>query len=352
MRIERLSCVFLLIFLLASCSGCALEARQHGGIVIMSYNLMNLFDPVDQGGEYREFSVAGGTWNDRLYRLRLKALSSAVSAAVPGGPDVLVVQEAENARVLADLGAALGGYGCVVRAPEEDALVACGILSRYPVVSARAHRATPPEDGAASVPRFLLEVELDVQGHRLAIFAAHWKSKLGGAAETEADRRSAASLAGAIIGERLARDPDLAIVLAGDLNESHDEYLRVGRAYPTALMSPAAGTGDWLQISGDATTVLKAAGVHATASGGPVLYCPWEDAGGYSYVHGGIEERIDNIFLSARALSGPFFRFESFSAIPPDFLVDGDGNPLGWNGRSCSGYSDHLPIRIELSLSE
>ncbi len=343
------------LFLFA-CVRCETAPAASGSVAIMSYNLQTLFDPVDHGGEYEEFRVSSGAWSEALYKTRLAALASAITAAsVPGGagkgPDVLVVQEAENDRVLRDLAEAAGGYQYLASSPDEDANLGCGVLSRYPITAVRAHRIRKPDGAPSSVPRYLLEVELDVEGRRLLVLAAHLKSKLGGAEETEAERRAATAFASMLVGTRLADDPSLAVVIAGDFNENPDEFERVGRAYPTALMAPDAGPGPWLLISGN-REIFGTGNDSALVAPAPVLYCPWEDGGGYSYRYQGECERIDQLLLSPGLVSGDDcpLGFQAFSAEPPEFAVDAEGNPLGWNARSGSGYSDHLPIRILLGI--
>ncbi len=331
-------------FLLAACSSCELEAGTTRSLSIMSYNLMTLFDPVDQGGEYQGFSVAKGEWDESLYRLRIKNLASAILAAQPGGPDILALQEIENQRALKDLADALGGYAQIIKPSDEDAALGCALLSRYPAIMARSHRATPPAGASSSVPRNLLEARLDVDGRPLLVFVAHWKSKLGGAEETEAERRAAAALLRSLARARLDAEPGLAIVAAGDLNENPDEYERIGGAYPTALRALEAGPGDWLSIGGDALSVAEDAAAFVR------FYTPWPSAEGYSYLYGGLEERIDHFLLSAGAVRGGSFTLAAFSAEPPPFLVDLEGRPLGWDSRAARGYSDHLPIRLTLSL--
>ncbi len=355
------------LFLFA-CVRCETAPAAAGSIVIMSYNLQTLFDPVDQGGEYAEFRVSTGAWNEALYKTRLAALaSSVVAASLPGGagkgPDVLVVQEAENARVLRDLAEAAGGYPYIASSPDEDANLGCGVLSRFPITAVRAHRVRKPDGAPSSVPRYLLEVELDIGRRTLVVIAVHLKSKLGGTEETEAERRAATAFASMLIGQRLAADPSLALIMAGDFNENPDEFERVGQAYPTALMAPDAGPGAWLLISGDRDAVASSAGSmsatgtavpgnSALVASSPVLYCPWEEGGGYSYRYQGECERIDQLLLSPGLMAGGdcLLAFASFSAEPPEFAVDAEGNPLGWNARSGSGYSDHLPIRIRLDI--
>jgi endonuclease/exonuclease/phosphatase family metal-dependent hydrolase len=344
MRIRVSFAIAAAACLLAACSSCELEAGSPRSLSIMSYNLMTLFDPVDQGGEYQGFSVAKGEWDESLYRLRIRNLASAILAAEPGGPDILALQEIENERALKDLAEALGGYAQLIKPAREEAPLGCALLSRYPARTVRAHRAMPPGSAPASVPRNLLEAEFDLYGRPLIVYVAHWKSKLGGAAETEAERRAAAALLGSLAEARLAADPALAIVVAGDLNVNPDEYERVGGAYPTALRSLDAGPGDWLNISGDASELRT----HDPAF--LRLYTPWPSAQGYSYVYNGEKERIDHFLLSAGALKGEAFLLAGFSAEPPSFLVDFEGRPLGWNSRKAQGYSDHLPIRLTLAL--
>lgn len=349
MRITRLLAIAAVPLFLTACLRCESPAADAGAVLIMSYNLQTLFDPVDQGGEYADFRVSSGAWSERLYRARLASLASSILAAPGGssaGPDVLVVQEAENERVLADLAEAAGGYPYVASSPDEDSTLRCGILSRFPISYARAHRVRPPDGGTSSVPRYVLEAELDLGGRRLIVMAAHWKSKLGGAAETEAERRAAAAFVRELTEARLASDPSMAIILAGDLNENPDEYERVDRAYPTALMPAGSGDGDWLLVEGRREALTPGAAPL-------VMYCPWDEAGGYSYKYRGDEERIDQLLMSPGLVSPGTcpLSFESFSAVPPDFAVDGSGSPVGWDSRTGSGYSDHLPILARLLYS-
>lgn len=353
MRACRMVPVVLLSMTMTACIGCRSVPVGGGPVVVMSYNLQTLFDPVDQGGEYAEFRVSTGAWDEARYKARLASLAASVLSAggrgrLGDGPDVLVVEEAENLRVLRDLAAAAGGYSSIIGSPDEEAVVACGVLSRFPVVAARAHRIRPPDGVPTSVPRYALEVELSVDGHRLVIIGTHWKSKLGGAQQTEPERQAAAVFINALVSSRLAADPALALVVAGDFNENPDEFERVEKVWPTALMPAEAGAGPWLLITGSRDGACLP-GPGATPL---VLYCPWDDGGGYSYLFQGNAERIDQLLLSPSLVADPAaaLRFESFSAEPPQFTVDASGTPLAYNPRLGSGYSDHLPIRIGIAV--
>ncbi len=80
----------LALVLLASTQSCGPGGESQPDVLVMSYNLMTLFDPVDQGGEYAEFRVAAGSWDKTAYDRRIALLASAIVAAAPGGPDVQI----------------------------------------------------------------------------------------------------------------------------------------------------------------------------------------------------------------------------------------------------------------------
>ena len=76
----------------------------------------------------------------------------------------------------------------------------------------------------------------------------HWKSRHGGAAETEHYRGQAAAAPAARLREIHAADPQADVIVASDLNVSVDEYeLRRGR-YVTALMSAEIAAGVALAV--------------------------------------------------------------------------------------------------------
>ncbi|HTX71488.1 MAG TPA: hypothetical protein VMC79_01555, partial [Rectinemataceae bacterium] len=82
-----------------SCRGVGPERCR--SLTILSYNVLSLFDPVDEGSEYPEFSVASGSWNESLYRTRLENLARVVLDCSAGhdtarGPDLLCLVEIEN----------------------------------------------------------------------------------------------------------------------------------------------------------------------------------------------------------------------------------------------------------------
>jgi hypothetical protein len=346
-----------LVFLCAArCADPAAVGAANAGaarVSIVAYNVKELFDAHDDGTEYPEYSVARGRWDEARYKARLALAAEAVLAsspsASPPGPDVLCLEEVEGARVLEDLragGLAKARYRYAAVADAEGGPFANCVLSRLPIVSSSGHSATLGETRAG---RDVLEVELDAGGQRLIVMACHWKSKVGGAEATEEARREAAALVRGRIAARLAADPCAAVVACGDFNESPDELSRVGFAYPTALV----GLGDAERFPGAGRLLVASSPEGARAEGEIALFSPWEESGGFSYSYKGKRERIDGFLLSpglaSRAPGRAGLAFAGFSAVAAPFLVDGDGEPIAWDSSKRSGYSDHLPILLELA---
>ena len=210
-------------------------------VSIVAYNVKSLFDATDDGPEFPEFSVAKGKWDDARYKIRLANVAAAVLAAGPSRrrpPDPTPLPRGDRERESAGSpprGSARPPPATATprsRPPEGGPFSICA-LSRLPILSAVCHAASTP---AGRAGRDVLELELDAGGRRLVLLACHWKSKSGGAEETEEARREDAALVRGRVAARMAADPGVELVVCGDFNESPDEFLRVNRRYATALM--------------------------------------------------------------------------------------------------------------------
>lgn len=360
--LSSLLCLGPCLLTFAACAN-ACSPQGAESLAVMSYNVENLFDTADDGGEYPEFSVAMGKWDEARYKARLERLAAVVLAAAPEkkGPDILCLVEVENRGVLEELRTGAlkaSGYVASALAPAPGQAVNCGILSRFPIEETKAHAITT----GSRQGRYILEAEIGIGSRRLAVFVCHWKSKLEGAEETEAERVAAASLLVDLVSRILEADPGEEFLVCGDFNENPDEYERVGRRYPTAFM-PASLRGSE-EASSLCEPCLFVAGEEGEAglTGGRLsLYSPWFAAGtaggsaagdvDYSYVMKGEKERIDGFLLSPGLLDEEGLSFASFSPLAADFLLDAKGVPLSYQPSRGSGYSDHLPIILGLSVS-
>ena len=345
------------------------------GLTVASWNLQAFFDCEETGNEYEEYR-ASASWSEARYRTRRERLAEAVGELAEGGPDVLAVQEIENGAILESLAAdelSRFGYRWTAFAGEPGGSLGVGILSRRQLSRVRAHSVVA---WGSVAPRPILEATVDQDGAPLVVFVCHWKSKLGGESETEAARRASAAVLARRFAE-LAQGPDPVDCLAlGDLNENHDEFTRRGGNEPTALMPDLPGAAA-ASVAAAATAAATAAADAAAAVPGapnavpaflvlsgekppaarefpgcPAVYSPWYDAErGGSYAYRKAWETIDHALMPAALFDGGGWEYASFrvDAAPP--FVRADGFPYGYDPRTGTGLSDHLPIVVELKRS-
>ncbi len=335
---------------LASCAGCSLDFLSGRGreVTLLAYNVENLFDDVHNGTEYREYDPAAGEWTTELFHIKMQHLAEVLRSGVQGGADVVCLEEIENVNVLETLNETyLKGMGYRPLAAESGRTsITVGLLSRLPVTALRMHRLVSSESDTL---RDVMEVHLDCRGRPLVLFVNHWKSKLGSAQDTEPDRRAAAALVVRRAQSLAVEDPEAPVVVAGDLNECWDEYMRIGCAYVTALLpdteEAAATTG---RRSVFITSEPAAARIDPDRV---VLFSPWSERGqDGSYCYDGEWETIDHTLVGPRLFDGAGLEYRSFDVVRPGFLLTSEGYPFRWNSDRATGYSDHLPILLTLSI--
>lgn len=328
--------------------------RPEGLFVAASWNVQSLFDGTDDGVEYEDYA-AGKGWTEEKYRERLKRVGTVVAGMSEHGPDLLGLIEVENEGVVDDLlSGSLDkfGYRWSAFAALPGASLGLGVVSRLPIVSCRAHGASYLGEAA---PRPLLEVRLDAGSGPIVVFVAHWKSKLGGEAETEGLRRAAAKTLARRVAEIEADGTGASVVVLGDLNENWDEFERRGCSYPTALLpddeeaARAVETsgrnlgGPYVVVSGEEPPVCGLIG------GGVPFFTPWpgsEYRGSYAYR--GAWETIDHVLLSASLFDGLGWEYADFRVAEVGEAVTRDGFPVSYDPRTGNGYSDHLPLVVQL----
>jgi len=346
--------------LLTGCAGCAAaeeEAADSGLLAIMTWNIHNLFDGEDNGYEYDEFLQSQG-WSAEKYTGRINNITDAIGRIEPQ-PDIILLQEIESLKILEDISNSLNsGYLQSHFAANPGAAVGVGIISKYPLSEVKAHSITVGSDTA---PRPVLEAR--IQG--LVIFICHWKSKLGGDEATEGTRRASARVILRRVRELQETEPDLGIIISGDLNQNYDEFYRQNASMICALLpddpycakesmsgeSGGSGQKDFIVISKDRPPVPVNFPPETIT-----FYSPWiRELENGSYFYKNDWETIDHFLISRQlfgdtALSGWEYKKTVIINYPP--FANANGIPVPYNARTGLGMSDHLPLMLFLAVRE
>ena len=341
--------IFLVIFI--SCTRCVLPGSDifQNRIIFMSYNTQNIFDDSDNGTEYPEFDPSNNEWGISQYNTRLFNLSELIRRSVSGGPDLIALQEIENKRVAEDLVDSYLkglGYNYIIVTETEGSAIQLGLISRFELRNIKVHQVL--SDGKL-IGRPILEASIVLDTSIVHVFNNHWKSKLGGAENTEPERIASSALLSRRINELQLADPMVEIVVLGDLNENWDEYRRNNGDYTTALIpfedNPSRNITGSILITGSRDAINR---VSTMGSESILLYTPWctytEMYG--SYVYNDSWETIDHVLLNSTMFNGTGFEYKSFSVVTDDYLLNRWGKPLSWKTETGYGYSDHLPILL------
>ncbi len=329
------------VTLLAGCT--SPEVGSQDTIAILSYNVQNLFDGESTGLEYEEYDPAISDWDNEKYQLRLRRLAQVLLQSASAPPDIILLQEIEHMGVLEDLWKgylAREGYEFFI-ASDTPATVELGIISRITPTSLRVHQT----EFDKSVVRPIVEARFSYDWGELIVFNNHWKSKLPSPEESEPLRIGMAKTLVWHIEKALVENPECAIVVGGDFNERHNENTFV--SYETALS--LEGGGGVVELC--AVPEEPSLGVVSAQSN--LLYSPWftmKEQGTYSYQ--GLWETIDQFMLSSALVDGYGVEYANCQVLQPSFLLAQAGTPQKWNINTLQGYSDHLPLLLELHVPD
>lgn len=340
-RVLRLVLVWVAAFVFCTALvSCALvpDLRPTDKVVIASWNVQNLFDEVDDGGEYPEFDPSQG-WSRAQFWSRCDSLSQVIRTFGGSGADVLVLQEVENghtAEVLNSRFLAGLAYRYSFLAPDDVPGVKTVVLSRYPFVRTGLHH--PSVDGSQGweTLRPLVEVEIDLGNRSLIVIGNHWKSRIPTPAATEGLRRASAQL----LSQRIAgleKREDLPLILAvGDFNTS----LELSRGRPDrALLSGTTFDG---ATSGLVVFSNREAAAGTRLAG--AVWDPWDlvDQPAGSYLYQGDWNRLDHAFVASTSLRLAGWTVGHFE------VVAFSPTPLAYGARTPRGVSDHFPVVLTL----
>ncbi|MEZ4813860.1 MAG: hypothetical protein R3A80_01470 [Bdellovibrionota bacterium] len=199
---------FLLLCLFSFCVSCASfkQKDEKRFLSVLTFNVENLFDAEHALGKldytYLPLSVKRSTlkqsverycagvknpqwrkecrelnWDEKRLKNKLFRISRVIEESTTGCPDVVILQEVENEKILKRLNSYLScGYTSLMLSDDSDARgIDVAVLSRFEIRSSKTH--VIPFKGISAEEkkdtRSLLEVELSIGGYALRVLALH-----------------------------------------------------------------------------------------------------------------------------------------------------------------------------------
>ncbi|HEY9508930.1 MAG TPA: endonuclease/exonuclease/phosphatase family protein [Verrucomicrobiae bacterium] len=273
---------------------------------VATYNLENYLDQATESRAHPKSAAAKAKIRESIRALK---------------PDVLAVQEIGTLSALMELRASLKADGLNFPYWEHvtgfDTNIHVAVLSRFPISARRPHtNETFLLSGRRfRVSRGFVEVDVNVSpGYSFTLISAHLKSKrpVGYADEAE-QRLEEAKLLRKIVEADLAANPNINLIVLGDLNDTHDSppvKTIIGRRGKHKLVDtrPAECNGDNTPSSNPAWAPRNVAWTH---------FFGVEDT--YS--------RIDYILLSP-TMAREWITNETYVLTIPNWGVGSDHRPL------------------------
>lgn len=313
---------FILLFtLFVSTSLFAQKSRA-----IAFYNVENLFDTIDGTNDDAEFLPKGRMeWITKRYNEKLSHIREVLTSM--NYPMVCGFSEIENGEVIKDIinkQKAFKNYAVV----HYNSLDARGVdvamiydKSQLKLVKSGYIRYVLPGD-TTPTSRDIVWAKYKINNENLFVMVNHWPSRRGGNEVSEPRRIKAAESAKAFIDSVMTVDPNSKIVLMGDLNDHpEDKAPQIIATKLTPMITKASG----------------------------------EFGGSYNYKEQW--EIIDHIFVSPG-----FQNADTVKVIPnsgkinsfPYLITEYKGVKVPFRTyagpKFLGGYSDHLPVSIEVSI--
>jgi predicted extracellular nuclease len=338
---KKIGVLFFVAFMV-SCKTTKPDAKSHSDAPakvkfdLMSYNIENLFDTIDDPNKADEDFTPSGKlqWNTAKYREHLNHTVDAITNKGTNFPAVVGLIEVENGTVLNDLvnTSFLKGKGYQVvwyEGPDERG-IDVALIYDSKRVSVTGSRAIPVLLESVTDPntRDILNASVRIGNEDFELFVNHWPSRRGGQDESEMHRIKAASVLRKEVDQILSVNPKANIVCMGDFNDfpsnkSVHDVLQAGVSNEHSVL---------FNMMSDFEALKK--GTH---------------------FYKGEWSPLDQFMVSYGMFDKKCIDANSFEVVSYDFLYytgkDGVKSPARvYVGDSYKGgYSDHLPILMHVN---
>jgi len=322
--------------------------KKSNAFVLLSYNTENFFDTVFHANmKDHDFNPGSKKhWDSKRYQHKTEGIARVISEVVAGGyPDIIVLCEVENREVLNDLvqrkEIASADYRIIFEKSQDHRGINTGLLYQkksFRPISQNLISIEYPGEKKESARGILYVAGIAMKNDTLHIFANHWKSRVGSQAETESKRMYYAHVLKNKTDSILSMNSHAKIICLGDFNdEPGNNSIR---------------------------KVLEAGCIAGEAENEKLVdvMCPLFLEGKGTYSYRGKWQMLDNIILS-KSLVSPSNRLHldgpSGEVYAPSWLLkynDKAGDSVPWKtyagNKYLGGYSDHLPVYVELVKSK
>ncbi len=334
-----LSALLIIIIFISSCAKKPVQT-----ISFAFYNLENLFDTIDDPriDDNKYLPDSKIPWNSERYQHKLDNLTKVMkSIDTTGFPTLFGLCEVENIDVLKDLinhpDLKEAGYSILHKNSPDERGIDVALLyqsKHYTPVETNYIKLVFPWDPTNKTRDILYSKGVVGKNDTLHIFVNHWVSRWGGQEETEPSRRFIGGLLKNITDSILSLQPNANIILAGDLNDNPTDVsitddlgaLAVNEPYKEKALYNLSHN---LFLQGE----------------GSLYYKSWD--------------MFDQIIVSSSLLKGNNgikSMTEEQKVIKYDWMLyqpkKGPARPSRTaSGKYYGGYSDHLPVFIQMRIN-
>lgn len=312
-------------------------------ITVMFYNTENFFDTEDDPNKNDEEYLPSSKlkWDEKKYQNKIDHISQVIdSVGGKGFPAMVGLCEIENRKVLEDLCSKSSlkdaGYGIINTDSPDERSIDVGLLYNKDLFSLQGWQeinATSPAITGYKTRNILFATFLFNKTDKLHVFVNHWPSRRDGEKESEAKRIYAAEQVRAKVDSLLKADPKSRILIMGDFND-HPNNVSI-------------------------TTTLKAKEKPKDKNDLVDCYYNIDKERRGSHYYDKEWRSLDQIIVSQgiiKAKKGLSFDGTSAYVFKKDFILyknekTGEERPNRTYGgeKYFNGYSDHLPIYINLT---
>ena len=322
--------------------------REKNGVRIVFYNVENLFDIFDDSlKRYGEFTPEGAKfWNNYKYYDKLNKISKTlISVGGWEAPGIIGFCEVENYFVLKQLTEKTSlkkfHYKIIHYDSPDGRGIDNGLIYRPEKFKPLYSKPIKVSNSTLKTRDILYVKGLVLNKDTLHLFINHWPSRWGGQAKSEPKRIYVASVLRSIADSLLENNPKANIVIVGDLNDEPSdksviETLKAGDITENLQSNSLYNLMYEKQKNGEGSLVYK-------------------DFTGYHW------NMFDQFIVSAELLKpkkGLIISSDKAQIFKAEYLLektkDGFIKPFRTYAgpRFLGGYSDHLPVFIDLIFNK